>query len=163
MPSSLLPGSGARRWIHAWLLLIAPAWGIGLIADVEMFRWAPTTPDMCQGLPDYGAAAAALSTLPPDAPVGFLSEVPEPGNSERFFCAQYGLAPRPLVWWRPMFVNLPSRQLAGTNVLLNFDDPAARDALLREFDAEAKRQGAAVARRDISKTLTLVTVRKGTG
>jgi hypothetical protein len=159
MSSPSRPGSGARRWIYAWLLLIAPAWALGLVADVELFRWAKTTPDMCEGLPDYGAAAVAL----PPGPVGFFSEVPDPGNSERFFCAQYNLAPRVLVRWRPMFVNLSQRQLAGTTLLLNFDDRTARDAFLRDLDAEARRQGAAVARRDIAKELTLVTVRSGSG
>jgi hypothetical protein len=160
MPSSSRTGAGARRWIYVWLLLIAPAWALGLFADVEMFRWAKTTPDMCQGLPDYGAAARAL---PPAVPVGFLSEVPDPGNAERFFCAQYDLAPRVLVWWRPMFVNLSKRHLAGTTLLLNFSDQAARDTFLRDLDAEASRQGAAVARRDLSKKLTVVTVRSGRG
>jgi hypothetical protein len=157
LPRPSRPGTGARRWIYVWLLLIAPVWALGLVADVEMLRWAKTTPDMCQGLPDYGAAARAL---PPDVPVAFFSEVPDPGNAERFFCAQYDLAPRVLVRWRPMFVNLSQRQLAGTTLLLNFDDGAARDTFLRDLDAEASRQGAAVARRDLSKKLTLVTVRK---
>jgi hypothetical protein len=58
-------------------------------------------------------------------------------------------------------VNLDKRQLAGTTLLLNYDDPAARDTFLRDLDAEAKRQGAAVARRDLSPRLTLVNVRAG--
>lgn len=156
MPFSSRPDAGTRRWIYVWLLLIAPAWALGLLADVEMFRWAKSTPDMCQGLPDY---AAAMPILPPDGPVGFYSEAPDPGNAERFFCAQYGLAPRVLVRWRPEFVNLSRRQLAGTNLLLNFTDRKARDAFLSELDAEAKRQGATVARREVSWKLTLVTIR----
>lgn len=156
MPSSLRPGAGTRRWIYAWLILIAPAWALGLLADVEMFRWVKSMPDMCQGLPDYGDA---MPILPPDGLVGFYSEAPDPGNAERFFCAQYDLAPRVLVRWRPEFVNLSRRQLAGTNLLLNFTDRKARDAFLSELDAEAKRQGATVARREVSWKLTLVTVR----
>jgi len=115
---------------------------------------------MCQGLPDFGAAASAL---PPEGPVGFLSEVPDPGNAERFFCAQYDLAPRVLVWWRPYFVNLSKRQLAGTTLLLNYQDRKARDAFLRDLDAEAKRQGASVERRVLSPKLSVVTVRSGVG
>jgi hypothetical protein len=155
MSSPPRPGAGTRRWIYAWLLLIAPAWGLGLREDVAMLRWAATTPDMCQGLPDYGAAAGAL---PPDRPVAFFSEVPDPGNAERFFCAQYGLAPRVLVRWRPEHLNLDQRQLAGTTLVLNFMDPAAREAFLRDLDAQAKRQGVAVTRRGLSRDLTVVVV-----
>lgn len=158
--SSARPGSSARRWIYVWLLLIAPAWAVGLVADVEMLRWARTTPDMCQGLPDYGAVAAVL---PPEGPVSFVAGVPDPGNAERFFCAQYGLAPRVLVWWRPRLINLDRRQLAGTTLLLNFDDRTSRDAFLRELDAEARRQGVAVARRDVSRKLTVMSFRAGGG
>jgi hypothetical protein len=154
--SSSRPGAGTRRWIHVWLLLVAPAWALGLFADVELFRWARSTPDMCQGLPDYGALAGIL---PPDRPVSFFSEVPEPGNSERFFCAQYDLAPHVLVRWRPEVLNLSQRQLAGTTVLLNFADRAALAAFLRDLDAEAKRQGVAASRRDLSRKLTLVVFR----
>ncbi|HEX3130122.1 MAG TPA: hypothetical protein VH394_22495 [Thermoanaerobaculia bacterium] len=150
-------GSGTRRWIYAWLLLIAVAWAMGLAGDVEMLRWAETTPDMCQGLPDYAAAASALPT---EGPVGFLSEVPDPGNSERFFCAQFDLAPRLLMLWRPMFVNLSQRQLAGTTVMLNFDDLIKRNEFLRDLDAEAERQNATVARRDLSDKLTVVSIRE---
>lgn len=156
MPSSPRPGAGVRRWIYIWLLLIAPAWAVGLVADMEMFHWAKSMPEMCQGLPDYSAAASAL---PPEGAVGFLSEIPDPGNAERFFCAQYDLAPRVLVWWRPYFVNLDKRQLAGTTLLLNFQERKARDEFLRDLDAEAKRQGASVARRDVSRKLTVVSVR----
>ena len=155
MPSPLQSGAGARRWIYAWLLLIAPAWALGIVADVEMLRWARTMPEMCLGLPDYEAAAGVL----PDGPVGFLSEAPDPDNSRRFFCAQYDLAPHVLVWWRPVFVNLERRQLAGTNLLLDYTDRTALAAFLRDLDAEAKRQGAAVERREVSRHLILVTVR----
>lgn len=154
-PPRFRSGTGPRRWIHAWLLLIAPAWALGVFADVEMLRWVKAMPEMCQGLPDYGAASGAL----PEGPVGFLSGVPDPDNSRRFFCAQYDLAPHVLVWWRPIFVNLDRRQLAGTNLLLDYPDRAALAAFLRDLDAEAKRQGATVARRDISRHLILVTVR----
>ena len=157
--SSPRTGAGTRRWIYAWLLLIAPAWALGLYADVEMLRWAKTTPDMCQGLPDYGSLEGIL----PEGPVSFVAGVPDPGNSERFFCAQYGLAPHVLVWWRPQLINLGQRRLAGTTLLLNFDDRTARDAFLRELDAEARRQGAAVARRDVSRKLTVVSFRAGGG
>lgn len=156
MPFSPRPGAGVRRWIHAWLLLIAPAWALGLVANVEMFRWIKSMPDMCQRLPDYGDAAGIL---PPEGPVGFFTEAPEPGNAERFFCAQYDLAPRILVRWRPEFVNLSRRKLAGTTLLLNFTDRKARDAFLRDLDAEAQRQGAVVARREASWKLTVVTIR----
>ncbi len=156
MPFSSQPGARVRRWIYAWLLLIAPAWALGLVADVEMFRWAKTTPDMCQGLPDFGAAAPLL---PSTGPVGFYSEVTEAGNAERFFCAQYDLAPHALVWWRPEFVNLSQRHLAGTTLVLNFADRTARATFLRDLGAEAQRQGAVVARRDVSWKLSVVTVR----
>jgi hypothetical protein len=156
MPFSPRPGTGVRRWIYVWLILIAPAWALGLFADVELFRWVKSMPDMCQGLPDYADAARIL---PPDGPVGFFTETPDPGNAERFFCAQYDLAPRVLVRWRPEFVNLSRRQLAGTTLLLNFTDRTARDAFLRELDAEAQRQNAAVARREVSWKLTVVTIR----
>ena len=154
--SSSRPGSSARRWIYAWLLLIAPAWALGLVADVEMLRWAETSPDMCQGLPDYGALEGVL---PPEGPISFFSEVPDPANSERFFCAQYDLAPRVLARWRPEVLNLSSRQLAGTTLLLSFADRAAMPAFLRDLNAEAKRQGVVATRRDLSKKLTLVSFR----
>ncbi|MES1242755.1 MAG: hypothetical protein ABUT39_14155 [Acidobacteriota bacterium] len=150
------PGPFARRWIYAWLLLIAPAWALGLVADVEMFRWAESTPDMCQGLPDYGAVAR---DLPLRGTIGFFSEVPDPTNSERFFCAQYDLAPRVLARWRPEVLNLSQRQLAGTTLLLSFADRSAMPAFLRDLDAEAKRQGVVATRRDLSKKLTLITFR----
>lgn len=160
MPFPPRHGDGVRRWIYVWLLLIAPAWAVGLIADMEMFRWARSTPEMCLGLPDYGAAASAL---PPEGRIGFLSEIPDPGNAERFFCAQYDLAPRVLVWWRPMFINLDKRQLAGTTLLLNFQDRKALAGFLRDLDAEAKRQGAFVERRVISPKLSVVSVRNVQG
>jgi hypothetical protein len=155
MPFSSQPGARVRRWIYAWLLLIAPAWALGLVADVEMLRWAKTTPDMCQGLPDFGAT---LPMLPHDGPIAFYADVAEAGNAERFFCAQYDLAPRVLVWWRPEFVDLSKRQLAGTTLVLNFSDHAARATFLRDLDAEARRQGAMVARRDVSWKLSVVTI-----
>lgn len=152
-------GAGTRRWIYAWLLLIAPAWALGLYADVEMLRWAKTTPDMCQGLPDYGALEGIL----PDTPVAFFSEVPDPGNSERFFCAQYDLAPHVLVRWRPEVLNLGQRQLAGTTLLLSYADRAALAAFLRDLDAEAKRQGVVATRRDLPRKLILMAFRASGG
>jgi len=151
-------GAGASRWIHAWLLLIASVWALGLRDAVVMLRWAGTTPEMCEGFPDY---AGVGGLLPAKTPVGFLSEQPEPARSERFYCAQLDLAPRVLFRWRGQVPRPAPQQLQGSTLLLDFADHDALEAFLRELAAEVERQGAAVERRNAAGGLTVVTVAEG--
>lgn len=146
-------GLQPRPWIYAWLLLLVPVWAWGILSELRMLRWVRADQAaMCRALPDY---AAVSGLLPPQGPVLFLTEVPDPGNWERFFCAQHDLAPRVLVRSAPVAAALGSGPLAGRVLLLHFADPAARDAFLRDLAAEAGRQGAAVRRRDAGELVVL--------
>lgn len=133
-----VPPSGfqPRSWIYAWLLLLAAVWGFGVHDSLEEVHWMGKAPAVCNGLEGYVHVAGAI---PEDALVTFLTDVPEPVSSRRYFCAQYELAPRVFRrWWLP---TVAGRKLTGTVVMAHFDDRAAREAYYRALVAEVQRQG----------------------
>ncbi len=132
------PTSGfpPRSWIYAWLLLLLMVWAFGIRDSLEELRWMRSSPAVCEGLEAYARVAGAI---PEDAAVAFLTDVPEPNSSRRYFCAQYELAPRVFKrWWLP---TVEGRTLTGTVVMAHFDDLVAREAYYQAMVAEAQRQG----------------------
>lgn len=133
-----VPPSGfqPRSWIYVWLLLLAVVWAFGVRDSLEETQWMRESPAVCEGLEAYVRVAAAI---PEDAAVAFLTDVPEPTSSQRYFCAQYELAPRVFKrWWLP---TVEGRTLTDTVVMAHFDDLVAREAYYRAMVAEVQRQG----------------------
>lgn len=131
-PSGFQP----RSWIYAWLLLLATVWAFGIRDSLKETSWMRAAPAVCKGLEGYVQVAGAI---PEDALVTFLTDVPEPVSSQRYFCAQYELAPRVFRrWWLP---TVEGRNLTGTVVMAHFDDLVAREAYYRAMVAEVQRQG----------------------
>lgn len=133
-----LPPSGfqPRSWIYLWLLLLAPVWGFGLLQAFQETRWMRTAPSVCQGLGFYAEAA---KHIPEDATVSFVSDAQEPQSSQRYFCAQYELAPRVVKrWW---YTPALGRKLTGTVIMVHFDDLNARLRYYEDLVAESRRQG----------------------
>lgn len=132
LPSGFQP----RSWIHAWLFLLVAVWGFGIHDSLEEVQWMQKSPPVCAGLEGYVQLAGAI---PEDAAVTFLTDVPEPASSQRYFCAQYELAPRVFKrWWLP---TVEGRKLTGMVVMAHFDDLVAREAYYRAMVDEVQRQG----------------------
>lgn len=133
-----VPPSGfqPRSWICAWLLLLPAVWGLSLFRGVQEVGFIARSPSVCEGLEAY---ARLTEVLPPDTRAFFLSDVPEPVASKRFFCAQYELAPRVLKrWWSTQVFG---RKLDGAVILVHFDDFLERKKYYDSMVAEVRRQG----------------------
>jgi hypothetical protein len=109
---------------------------------------------MCAGLPSYSAVADLLPGA--SGPVGFATDAADPAGAERFFCAQYQLAPTVLQRWRPGALDPPRRWLPGSAAILQIDEPSARAAFLAELSGRAERQGAEVEHLELPGGLSLV-------
>ncbi len=157
-----LPPLQPRPWIYVWLAVLVPVWAFGIWMSIQMIVWTRSSAGlMCGGLEAY----AALSHLPPVRPgelseprIRFVTDVPDPSASERFFCAQYEAAPHALARiWPP---GLETRNLSGSRVILHMDDPAVLQEALGKVVIAAERQKSGMRTDRLAPGLVLVTITK---
>jgi hypothetical protein len=158
--SWLTRGSNPRLWIVGWLVLLIPVWVRGTVGGALMRSWVASTPRMCAKLPSYAEVAPHLPAGSP-APLSFATDATELAGAERLFCAQFQLAPTVVARFRPGALDPRRRDLSGGTasdgaVLVQIDEPEAREAFVRVLAAEVERQGSLVERIELPGGLLLL-------
>jgi len=151
-----LPGR-PRQWLFTWLVLLVPLWLLQLEDGRQQRLWFTATPPMCTGLPDYEKAAAWLPAEPSE--VVFFTDAPNPQGGERFFCAQYDLAPHALKRWLAG-VPRPGFDLDRLVLVAHLDDPRSFAAMAGPILAAAERRGMRVERHARPDGVTVVSLHK---
>jgi len=139
-----------------FLALLLPVWALGVVRGERITRAIGVMP------PFFGEDLARFERLRPrlaatPSATLLLDRARGLSGAERFFAAQYSLAPTVLTWASGV------GEVIGSNgkgepglVLLAFDDRAQQAAALVELEAGARRQGLTFAAEPLDAVLTLV-------
>jgi len=123
----------AQYWVLAWAALaVLPALLYGAWRIDGMARWISATSAVCAGAPEYGQLTGAR-----EVPQLVLIEDSRPGvaSPPRLYCAQYALAPTPII---PRF---RARDLSRVGYLIDVSDAARRETIVAKLAERVRADG----------------------
>lgn len=139
------------------LVLVLPVWGFGQYFAIQEGRKQAEPRAQRLWIERYEALVPHLQGVPR---AGFVRH-PEtrPNHRQRFFRAQYVLAPTVLVYRYRLPRPHPQR-LSGIPEIYDFADPHALDEILTETAARAEALGMSLERVPVGRGLVLTRMRK---
>jgi len=139
-------------WREAfWLAAVLVLWVWQLVASRAQQQWAAGTRAMCTDLPHYATLLPMAADA--DGRVNFATDSEDPEAAERFFCAQYALAPRVLTR-SPLAVVVASPRPGP--LLLDLVVASSRDSVVPALEARAASDGLTLSRVAEAQTATLL-------